>query len=80
MKESMDNRQSKKEKDGRRGASGWNIRGPEEATQHRGPLDWTIRGDASRKAHGARPGTSWEDWNNRGAEGTDERGHEEQES
>ena len=49
-KESNGNRQSKKDKDGRRGASDWNIRGPEEARQHRGPLDWNIRGMQADKS------------------------------
>ena len=89
MKESKDHPQSKKEKDRRRGASDWNIWGPEEATQHQGALDWIIRGDASGQAHGDRTETSGEesaglqqgypDRNIRGAEGTDDRRHEAQE-
>ena len=61
QKESTDSRQNKKEKDGRHGATDWNIRGPEEATRQRIPLDWNIRGDASRHTHGARTGTSGEE-------------------
>ena len=51
--ESKDNLQSTKEKGGRRGASDWDNRGPEEATQQRGPWDWNICGDASGQDHGA---------------------------
>ena len=83
QKETTDNRQGKKENDGRHGATDWNIRGQEEAAQQRGPLDWNIRGDAeaSGQAHGARTGTSGEertgrqqghpDRNIRGAEARD---------
>ena len=54
QKESTDNQQTKKEKDGRHGATDWIIRDTEEATQQRSPLDWNIRGDASGQAHRAR--------------------------
>ena len=57
-----DNRRIKKKKESWHGATDWNIRGQEEATQQRGPLDWIIhiRGDALAcgQAHSSRTGTS----------------------